>query len=57
MIAIAPTSTNETNCSRFARRHHTRQRLMLASSTGKLKRSPVGAASSWPVIGDTMRGT
>ena len=57
MIVIAPISAKETNCSRFARFHHTFQRARLASSWGKLSRSLVGAASSLPVIGETIRGT
>ena len=47
----------DTNCSRFARFHHVCQRLRFASSVGKLRRSALGAASSWPVMGETMRGT
>ena len=46
MIDSPPMQTNDTNCSRFARFHHTFQRLRLASSWGKLRRSLEGAASS-----------
>ena len=57
MIAIPPISANDTSCSVFARFHQVRQRPRLASSCGKLRRSLSGAASSSPVIGETMRGT
>jgi hypothetical protein len=57
MIAIAPMTAKETNCSMFALRHHTRQRLMFSSSRGNVYRFPDGAASSSPVIGETIRGT
>ena len=57
MIATPPMSANDTNCSTFARFHHVRQRPRFASSCGKLSRSLPGAASSLPVIGETMRGT
>ena len=39
MIAIAAMHANDTNCSRFARFHHSCQRPRLASSSGKLSRS------------------
>ena len=35
-MLIVAMHAKETNCSRFARFHHSRQRLMLASSVGKL---------------------
>ena len=57
MIESNAMQANDTNCSMFDRFHHSRQRLRLCSSSGKLRRSALGAASSWPVIGETIRGT
>ena len=49
---------NETNCSMFARFHQTLQRrdvrLVLAGTSSRVAG---GAASSSPVIGETIRGT
>ena len=49
-------TANDRNCSVFARFHQTFQRARFASSCGKLSRLLPGAASSLPVMGETMRG-
>jgi hypothetical protein len=44
-----------TSCSVLARFHHTAKRAMLGGSV-RIMTPVVGAATSSPVIGDTMRG-
>jgi hypothetical protein len=55
MIVSVPIMKKAKNCSLLATFHQRSQRRRFSSSGGKV--TPVaGAASSSPVIGDTMRG-
>ena len=55
MIEHTQIAQKETSCSLLATLNQPLKRLMFASSWRTIE-PVVGAASGWPVIGDSMRG-